>query len=221
MKPIVIFGTGELAQLAHFYFMNDTSRRVAAFTVDAAYAGKGEAMGLPLVSFEDLEARYPPSEFDLFVAIGYSQLNTVRERRCLEARARGYRLASYLSSRAATWPDLRVGENCMIMEGNVIQPFVTVGDGVIIFGASLVSHHVEIGDWCFIGSEVTISGGVKVGPRSFLGVNSTVREHLMIGADCIVGAGALILGDTPPGSSFVTTGTANSGIPSRRLRSLL
>lgn len=221
MKPVVIFGTGELAQLAHFYFGHDSAREVAAFTVDAAYAREPSHLGLPLVPFESLPDRYPPEAVDLFVAIGYTQLNAVREARCGQARALGYTLASYVSSRASTWPDLRVGENCLIMEGNVFQPFVSVGDGVIMFAGSVVSHHVTIGDWAFIGSEVTISGGVSIGSRSFLGVNSTIREHLRVGANCIVGAGALILADTPDGSGFIATGTKDSGIPSRRLRSLL
>ncbi len=37
MKPIVIFGAGDIAQLAHFYFTRDGGREVAAFTVDPAY----------------------------------------------------------------------------------------------------------------------------------------------------------------------------------------
>jgi sugar O-acyltransferase (sialic acid O-acetyltransferase NeuD family) len=221
MKPIVIFGTGELAQLAYFYFAHDSSREVVAFTVDARYAKEPSHLGLPLIAFETLHEHYPPAEFDLFVAIGYSQLNAAREACCVQARARGYTLASYVSSRASTWPDLRVGENCLIMEGNVFQPFVSIGDGVIMFAGSLVSHHVTIGDWAFVGSEATIAGGVSIGLRSFLGVNCTIREHLRVGADCIVGAGALILADVPDGRGFVAAGTKDSGIPSRRLRSLL
>ena len=36
-KPLVIFGIGEVAQLAHFYFGKDSDYKVAAFTVDVAY----------------------------------------------------------------------------------------------------------------------------------------------------------------------------------------
>ncbi|MBS0593598.1 MAG: acetyltransferase [Proteobacteria bacterium] len=222
MKPVVIFGTGELAELAYFYFTHDSARTVVAFTVDARYAEAGrECRGLPLVPFEQLEQHYPPEKFDLFVAIGYTALNSARQQRCEAARGRGYTLASYVSTRATTWPDLRVGGNCMIMEGNVVQPFVTIGDGVIMFASSVVSHHAEIGDWCFLGSNVTVSGGVRIGERSFIGVNSALREHIAVGADCIIGAGALILGDTPAGTGWVEAGTQDSGIPSRRLRSLL
>ena len=220
-RPLLIFGTGELAQLAHFFFCHDDRRQVAAFVVDAAYRQAAEFMGLPLVASEGLETRFPPTDFEMFVAIGYTQLNRVREARCIEARQRGYTLASYISSRASTWPDLKFGDNCLVMEGNVIQPFVSLGDGVIMFASSVLSHHVSVGDYCFIGSEVTLSGGVRVGARSFVGVNATVKDHVEIGADCLIGAGTLILKDAAPGSGYIEAGSADSGIPSRRLRSLL
>nr|WP_316639091.1 acetyltransferase [uncultured Roseateles sp.] len=218
---IVILGTGELAQLAHFYFTRDAGREVAGFTVDAKYAGAPDYLGLPLVDYETLESRFPPDRYELFVAIGYTQLNAARAQRCAEARARGYRLASYVSTRASVWPDLVIGDNCLIMEANVIQPFARLGDGVIMFCSSVVSHHVEIDDYCFIGSEATLCGGVRIGARSFIGANSTIREHLRVGSDCIVGAGSLILKDAADGSSHMAAGTADAGIPSRRLRSLL
>lgn len=222
MKPLVIFGTGELAQLAHFYFTHDSARSVAAFTVDAAYlAGQTEWLGLPLVAFESLEASFPPDRFDLFVAIGYKGLNSAREECCSAAKRRGYALASYVSSRTSTWPDLVLGENCFIMEGSVVQPFVRIGDGLIMFASSVVSHHVQIGDWCFLGSEVTVSGGVAIGDRTFVGVNSTLREHIRIGSDCLIGAGSLILGHVPDGTGWIASPTKDSGIPSRRLRSQL
>lgn len=220
-RPVVIFGTGELAQLAHFYFTHDSARQVAGFTVDAEYIESPEYLGLPLVPSESLEESFSPREYDLFIAIGYKDLNRFRAERCEEKKARGYKLASYISSRASIWSDLEIGDNCMIMEGNVIQPFAKIGHGVIMFCNSIVSHHVELGDYCFIGSEATISGGVKIGANSFVGVNATIREHLSIGRDCIIGAGTLILKDTTDNSSYLEPGTQDSGIPSRRMRSLL
>lgn len=220
-RPVVIFGTGELAQLAHFYFTHDAGRTVAGFAVDAGYLTASEFLGAPLVAAETLEAHFPPDRCELFVAIGYSGLNAARAERCAAARRRGYQLASHVSSRASVWPDLKIGGNCLIMEGNVIQPFVRVGEGVIMFCSSVISHHAQIGDHCFVGAGATICGGATIGARSFIGANSTIREHRKVGCDCIVGAGALVLKDTADGSGFLAGGTPDSGIPSRRLRSLL
>ncbi len=220
-RPVVILGKGELAQLAHYYFTHDSARRVAGFTVDAKYIDGARYMDLPLVPYEALAQHFPPAEFDLFVAIGYTNLNAVRAQRCQQAREQGYGLATYVSSHASVWPGLQIGGNSLIMEGNFIQPFATLGEGVIMFCGSVVSHHCNIGDHCFIGSGAIICGGVRIGERSFIGANATVREHLQVGRDCIVGAGVMVLKDTADGSGYLSVGTPDSGIPSRRLRSLL
>ncbi|KAQ91303.1 sialic acid O-acetyltransferase NeuD, partial [Mycobacterium tuberculosis MD15212] len=48
-KPLVIFGSGDIAQLAHYYFTRDSEYEVVAFTVDRDYASVSEFCGLPLV----------------------------------------------------------------------------------------------------------------------------------------------------------------------------
>jgi len=84
MKPLVIFGAGELAEVAHFYFSNDTSREIAAFTVDAAYVKGDSCLGLPLVPFEEITDRYPAERYDLFVALSYAKINQLRAPRRAE-----------------------------------------------------------------------------------------------------------------------------------------
>ena len=48
-RPVVIFGTLRSAALARYCLAHDTTLRVAAFTVDAAYVEAPEHEGLPLV----------------------------------------------------------------------------------------------------------------------------------------------------------------------------
>ena len=33
--------------------------------------------GLPVVSFEDVEQKLPPIEYDMFIAVGYHDLNNI------------------------------------------------------------------------------------------------------------------------------------------------
>ena len=221
MKPVVIMGVGELAQLAHYYFTHDSARRIAGFTVDPQYIAGTEFRSLPLVPFDRLEETFPPDQYDLFVAIGYTGLNSIRAEKCALAKERGYCLASYVSGRASTWPDLEIGENSFVMEGNIIQPFVRIGNNVIVCCSNFIGHHTEIRDNCFVTSEVTVSGGVTIESNCFIGVNATIREHLRIGRNCIIGAGALILRDAPADGGYVAVETKASGIPSHRLKSLL
>lgn len=219
-KPLVIFGAGDIAQVAHFYFTHDSDRRVAAFAVDREYRTQEEFCGLPVVAFEDVARLYPPADFDLFVAVSYTKLNALRALKCDEARAMGYALATYLSSRATSWPGVQVGSNCFILEDNTLQPFSRIGDGVTLWSGNHIGHHSEIGDYTFIASHVVISGGVKVRERCFIGVNATVRDHVTIAADCVIGAGALIVQDTAEKGVYTAAPAELSKVPSNRLRKI-
>ena len=79
MAQLVIFGTGDVARLANFYFRTDSPHDVAAFVVDAPFKNSDTFEGLPLVSAEEVVKRYPPSGYAAFVAIGYSRMNRARK----------------------------------------------------------------------------------------------------------------------------------------------
>ena len=196
MKPVIIFGTGDIAQLAHFYLTHDSDYKIEAFTVDREYLSTSTFCNLPVVAFEEVESRYPPENFAMFIAVSYAKLNTIRAAKYLAAKAKGYELISYVSSKATTWPDLSIGENCFILEDNTIQPFVQIGNNVTLWSGSNIAHHTEINDNCFISCQVSIAGKVKIGKNCFIGINATIRDNISIADNCIIGAGALILHNT-------------------------
>jgi len=220
MKKLVLFGTGDIGELAHWYFTHDAKREVAAFTVDAAYVKEDRRAGLPVVAFENVHEAFPPASHDLFVAVSYAKLNTVRRDKYLEAKRRGYAIASYVSSHATVLNEGRIGENCFILEDNTIQPFVTIGNNVTLWSGNHIGHHSTIADHCFITSHVVVSGGVTIGERTFIGVNATLRDHVKIGAGCVIGAGSLILKDAPDDSVHSAPGTEMARVPASRLRGL-
>lgn len=217
-QTLVIFGAGEIAQLAHHYFSTDSDYEVTAFTVDAAYATESKFCGLPVVPFEELAARYPPDRYDLFVALSYSKLNQVRKEKYLAGKGLGYRIASYVSSRATMLNDGRVGENCFILEDNTVQPFVQIGNNVTLWSGNHVGHHSTVHDHSFIASHVVISGGVEIGEQCFIGVNATLRDHIKIGDRCVIGAGTLLLADAEPEGVYIGPATERSKIPSTKLK---
>jgi len=217
---IVIFGIGEIAELADFYFTHDSEYEVAGFTVDSAFLKQTEFRGRPVVAFEQVTDEFPPEEFGLFVAVSYARINAIRAEKVAAARARGYRLASYLSTRATIFPGFQLRENCFILENNTIQPFATVGANVTLWSGNHIGHHSKIEDDVFVASQVVVSGGVTVGQGSFVGVNVTIRDHVTIGKRCVLGAGALVLEDQPDLSVVAPRGSERSAVPSTRLRSL-
>jgi len=221
MKPkLVIFGSGDIAQLAHYYLSTDSNYEIVGFSVDGAYLTKTDFCGLPVVAFEEIAERYPPDTNELFVALSYSKLNEVRKGKYLAAKALGYQLASYISSRCTVLNASKIGENCFILEDNTIQPFVTIGNNVTLWSGNHIGHHSTIHDHCFIASHVVISGGVEIDESCFIGVNATLRDHIKVGAKCVIGAGALLLADAEPEGVYIGQATERAKIPSTRLRKI-
>lgn len=218
--PLIIFGTGDIAQLAHYYFSTDSEYEVAAFTVDSAYLSEPLFCGLPVIAFEEITTLYPPKEFELFVALSYSKLNAVRKEKFLAAKSLGYKMASFISSHATLLNNGLIGENCFILEDNTVQPFVNIGDNVTLWSGNHIGHHSIIMNHCFIASQVVISGGVTIGEQCFIGVNATLRDHIKVGEKCVIGAGALLLQDAEPEGVYMGVSTERSKVPSTRLRGL-
>lgn len=207
---LVVFGAGEIAQLAQFYFARDTAYRVAAFTVDGAYIKETSFNGVPVVAFEDVGKEFSAADHQMFVAVSYSQVNRVRAEKYHQAKEKGFRLVSYISPKA-TYYGTEVGDNCFIFEDNTIQPFCRIGNNVTLWSGNHIGHHSTIGDHCFISSHVVISGGVIVEPYCFLGVNTSVRDHVTIGERSVVGMGAMVTKSLEPGGVYVGAPVKRTG----------
>jgi sugar O-acyltransferase (sialic acid O-acetyltransferase NeuD family) len=203
MARLVIFGAGDIARLAHYYFATDSSHEVAGFVVDAAFRTADTFLGLPLSDAEDAVARYPPDEYSMFVALSYAKMNRLRAAKYAAMKAAGYHLQSYVSSRCSYLAQTPPGDNCFILEDNTVQPFVTIGNDVTLWSGNHIGHDAVIEDHCFITSHVVVSGYVRVGARSFLGVNATLRNSITLGEQTLVGAGAIIMKDTAPKSVYL------------------
>ena len=217
-KLLVIFGSGDIAELAHFYFSTGSEYEVVAFTVDSDYLTDTTFCQLPVVPFEEVANSHPPDQYDLFIALSYSQLNAVRKDKYLAGKALGYRMASFVSSHATVLNDGQIGENCFVFEDNTIQPFVKIGNNVTLWSGNHIGHHAVIKDHCFITSHVVVSGGVQIGEQCFVGVNATLRDHIKIGDKCVIGAGALMLADAEAEGVYIGAATERSRVPSSRLK---
>lgn len=217
MSKIVIIGTGETAEIAYEYFTHDSAYKVVGFSVERAYLKQKELHGLPVVALEDIDSYYPPSEFLVFVAVSSTKLNRVRTRLYRQLKERGFRFATYISSRAFVWQNAEIGENCFVFENNTIQPFVKIGNNCVLWSGNHIGHNTIIHDNCFIASHVVISGFCEIGENCFLGVNSTIINNLKVAQDCFIGAGVLIQKNTEEGKVYQIAGAEASKVGSLRL----
>jgi sugar O-acyltransferase (sialic acid O-acetyltransferase NeuD family) len=218
MSAVVLFGTGDFAQVAREYLRDDSPHDVVAFTVHEQYIEEPELRGLPVVPFERIEETHPPSSYAMFVAVGFSGVNRTRRDLYDECRRKGYELITYVSSQAMRSAEVDVGDNCFVFEANVLQPFVRIGSNVIVWSGNHIGHHASIGDHCFIASHAVISGNVTIGEETFVGVNATFRDGVSVAPRNVIGAGALIMKDTEEGAVYSTRGTEPRPVKSWELK---
>jgi sugar O-acyltransferase (sialic acid O-acetyltransferase NeuD family) len=203
-KKLIIFGTGDIAQLAHYYFEHDSGYSVTAFTVDQQFCESDNFEGKPLVAFEKVEQSFKPGEFAIFIAVSYRDMNKFRAEKYLAAKRKGYEIASYVSSKASYLSQYPPGENAFILEDNTIQPFVRIGNNVTLWSGNHIGHHSVINDHNFISSHVVISGHCVVSSYCFLGVNSTLAHNVVIAEGTLLGGGVFMSRNSEPDGVYVS-----------------
>ena len=152
--------------------------------------------GLPVVPFETVEQHYPPDEFRFFAPMTGRSMNRLRASVYDKIKEKGFKLISYVSSRATIFPGAQIGENCFILEDNTIQPFTPIGNNVVLWSGNHIGHHGIVKDHVFFTSHVVLSGHCEVEPYCFFGVNATIRDYTHIAEGSLIAMGACITRDT-------------------------
>jgi sugar O-acyltransferase (sialic acid O-acetyltransferase NeuD family) len=203
---VLIFGTGDCASLANFYLTSDSKHNVLGFCVNDSHRSESEFEGLPVYSFENLP--YTPNDVAFFAPLYDNQL---RAKKSEEIKSKGFKLISYISSKAVCWG--ACGENCFIMEHNTIQPFVEIGNNVVLWSGNHIGHHSLIKDNVFISSHVVISGHCSVESFCWFGVNSATRDNITIAEGTMVAMSSMIHKNTKPWHMYM-------GVPAKAIKSL-
>jgi len=203
---IIIFGTKDLAQLAHFYFENDTPNPVVAFSVTKDFMPESkEFCELPVYPFETIETILSPDDHVFFAPITGMRMNLFREEIYNAIKDKGYKCTSYVSSKATNLAS-SIGDNCFILEDNTLQPFVQIGNNVVMWSGNHIGHHSVIGDNVFFTSQVVLSGHCNVAPYSWFGVNSTIIDGCEIAeGTCLAMGACLTKKKTDPWSLYLGT----------------
>ncbi len=199
---IFIVGIGEIAEMSQDYFMVDSPYNVVAFSAEQPYIKTESLLGLPVVVLEEIERDFPPQQYQAFVAVGYDKLNRGRKNLYLACKAKGYSLVSYVSSKAFIGSNVDIGENCLILEHNVLQRNVRIGNNVTLWSGNHVGHRSVIHDNCFLSSHIAISGYCSIGENTFMGINCCTADHVTVSPDCLIAAGAVVLADTQQGKVY-------------------
>ena len=200
---LVIIGNTTNARLAKWYFENDSSYEVSAFSVNKKYISSNVLLDKPVVPFEQLVDLYPPDKYNAFVAVGYTQMNSIREKLYYQVKKMGYVLHNYISSRCSFLTDEIIGDNNLILEDNTVQPYVKIGSNNVLWSGNHIGHDTVLYDHITVTSHVVISGYCKIGNNCFLGVNATLHNEIELSSGTLVAAGAIIKKNTSENEVYI------------------
>ncbi len=218
MKPVIIFGAGQVAQVFDSYLFLAGVANIA-YVVDRDYRTEPMIGGIPVFPFDELDEYPLARDAHFLVGMSFKGLNKPRAEKYEAMLAKGYEPRTFVAD-----PDCvncqNIGRGTFIMEQNVVQPFAEIGENCILWSGNHIGHHTKIGNHVFIASHAVIGGGCEIGDYSFIGVNATIRDGVKIGPRCVIGAGALILSDCEADGVYSPGGTERSRVPSNRLRGI-
>ncbi len=198
MEEIVVFGNGKIAEVILRVIEDHQLFSIAAFCSDDDFVDSEEFHGYPLVRASELKDRFPPKDFKMFVALGYQDINRLREQKVSWSVQQGYELVSVIHPKASIYSDLEFGENCFIMDNVHIHPHVRIGSNTFIWSGAIVGHHTSIGNNCWLTSGANVSGVVTMGDNVFVAINGTIANEVSIGNHAFVGANVLVTKSVEP-----------------------
>ncbi len=117
MKKIIIFGNGEFAEISQYYFGKEN---VTHFCVDDENVKENHFRNAPLLGFSEL-LNLDKSEFDIFVALSYRKMNSVRQSKYEIFKKLGFTFASFIHKNSYISNKASIGKNCLILENQTIQ----------------------------------------------------------------------------------------------------
>ena len=134
------------------------------------------------------------------VAIGNNRIRQVKQR---ELAVSGGRLVTVVHPAAVVSEYALVGAGSVVFANAVINACADVGEGCIVNTGAVVEHDCVVGGFAHVSPNAVLAGGVKVGPLAWVGGCASVRQLIEVGEGVVVGMGAVVTKDVPPGVTVV------------------
>jgi sugar O-acyltransferase (sialic acid O-acetyltransferase NeuD family) len=131
--------------------------------------------------------------------------NAARKRLGASAAAR---FATLVHPSAAVHDSVELGAGTVVFAGAAIQPDTRVGAHCIVNTSASIDHDCVLGEAVHVAPGTRLGGDVTLEEGVFLGIGGVVAPGLRVGAETVVGAGAAVVRDLPPGITAV-------GVPAR------
>jgi sugar O-acyltransferase (sialic acid O-acetyltransferase NeuD family) len=191
-KKLIIFGDGPSAEVIASIVDEYKIFEIECFTIDKKYMKKNKLLSYKIIEYEKIKNIKNKKDFLFFVSIGYSNMNKDRQYICKKIKKDGFKLTNIIHPKSNISENVKIGENCFIMQDIHIHPFVKIGNNNFIWSGSIICHHVKIGNNCWFTSGSSVAGQTLIGNNCFFGINSTITNNIKIGNECFIGAQTLV-----------------------------
>ena len=206
-EKCVVFGLTTFAQMIRHLTEKFYDVEIVAYTVDRKYKQEENFDGLPVVAFEDLEQKFPNSEYSVLIGLGYSHMNDIRKQKFEEIKAKGYEVENFVHPKVVMDDTFEMGEGNIIFESVVLGYQAKIGNGNIIWNGTHISHESVVGDFNHFSGGTMLGGKTTIKNNCFFGMGSILRGDRIIEDYTLVGAGCYVGNNTKPYGVYVPART--------------
>lgn len=203
-EVVAIYGTGGCGRaLAHSLVAscstasrNDGIPRQVVFVDDDST----RTAPLPVLSFAQLQ---PTDRFVIAIADG--QIRQKLEKQCLDA---GLLPFNFFAPDFEQGYDNKIGDGSVFMAKSMVTTNVSIGRQFQCNIYSYIEHDCVIGNYVTFAPRVNCNGNVHIGDFAYIGSGAVIKQGTsdrprVIGHNAVVGMGAVVTRDVPPGAVVI------------------
>ena len=200
---VLIYGDGALAEQYLWQLESDDRYEVVGFCVDEVFYQENTFHNIQVFRFQELSTYFDMSDVYILVAIGYTKMNSIREKIFNLIEKCGYNLLTYISKSAIIGKHVTIGKGSFIGNYVVISPSSIIGKGCIIYSSTCIGHYCHINDFCYLSICIALGGHVTISRNCFLGMHVTIRDGILIDCYNVIGTAANVLKSTKSHGIYV------------------